>query len=47
MKNSTITLEDFQLDTISKKAQKKIKGGDGEEPIDPNDPKKLGGGGNT
>jgi len=48
MKNSKLSFEDFQPDTISRKAQKTIKGGDDEKPpIDPNDPKKLGGGGNT
>lgn len=47
MKDNTLRLEDFQLDTISKKALKTIKGGDEEPPVDPNDPKKVGGGGNT
>ncbi|WP_369013440.1 rSAM-modified peptide [Flavobacterium anhuiense] len=47
MKNSKLTFEDFLIDTISRKAQKTIKGGEEEGPIDPNDPKKLGGGGNN
>lgn len=48
MKNSKFTLKDFQLETISRKEQKTIKGGDEVPPIDPNDPKKMGGGnGNT
>ena len=42
MKNSKLTFKDFQLDTISNKEQKTIKGGD--DPIDPNEPKKGGGG---
>jgi len=44
MKNSKLTFEDFQLETISRKEQKTIKGGD--DPIDPNEPKKTGGNGN-
>ncbi|WP_125718939.1 rSAM-modified peptide [Flavobacterium ustbae] len=46
MKNSELTLKDFQLDTISKKQQKTITGGDA-PPTDPVDPGKVGGGGNT
>ena len=47
MKNSELTLKDFQLETISRKELKTITGGD-EPPIDPkNDPGKVGGGGNT
>jgi len=44
MKNSLLTFKDFQLETISRKEQKTIKGGNVEEPIDPNEPKKNGGG---
>lgn len=46
MKNNKFTFEDFELETISRKEQKTIKGGDEDPPIDPNDPKKLGGSGN-
>ncbi|MDQ6528327.1 rSAM-modified peptide [Flavobacterium sp. LHD-85] len=46
MKNSKLTFEDFLLDTISRKEQKTIKGGD-EEPLpDPNPGKATGGGNN-
>ena len=45
MKNSKLTFEDFQLETISRKEQKTIKGGD-DPIIDPNEPKKTGGNGN-
>ncbi|GAA3725222.1 MULTISPECIES: rSAM-modified peptide [Flavobacterium] len=44
MKNSKFTFKDFQLDTISKKEQKTIKGGSVPDPTDPNEPKKGGGG---
>jgi len=47
MKSSKLTFNDFQLDTISRKEQKTIKGGDVQEPINPVDPGKVGGGGNT
>ncbi|MDP5198658.1 rSAM-modified peptide [Flavobacterium sp. DG2-3] len=47
MKNNKLTFKDFQLETISRKEQKTIKGGE-DDPIDPNDPKKNNGGnGNT
>jgi len=47
MKNSKLTFEDFLLDTISKKEQKTIKGGD-EEPLpEPNPGKGDGGNGST
>ncbi|MBO9583237.1 MAG: hypothetical protein J7574_03660 [Flavobacterium sp.] len=46
MKNSKLTLEDFQVEIISRKAKKTIKGGDEEKP-EINEPKKLPGGGNT
>ncbi|MFD2942670.1 rSAM-modified peptide [Flavobacterium notoginsengisoli] len=42
MKTTTFTFKDFQTETISKKEQKTIKGGEGED-IDPN---KKGGNGN-
>jgi len=44
MKNNTLTFADFQLETISRKQQKTIKGGDDPIVIDPNEPKKNGGG---
>ncbi|MBJ2123284.1 rSAM-modified peptide [Flavobacterium sp. IB48] len=44
MKNTKLTFSDFQLDTISRKEQKTIKGGGVDDPIDPNEPKKGGGG---
>jgi len=44
MKNSKLTFDDFQLDTISKKEQKAIKGGSQESDVDPG---KSAGGGNT
>ncbi|MFC0777748.1 hypothetical protein [Flavobacterium sp. HJSW_4] len=43
MKDSKLTFNDFQLDTISKKDQKAIKGGSQEPDVDPG---KSGGGGN-
>lgn len=43
MKNSKFTFDDFQLDTISRKEQKAIKGGDQEPEVDPG---KTAGGGN-
>ncbi|MDP5198659.1 TIGR04149 family rSAM-modified RiPP [Flavobacterium sp. DG2-3] len=47
MNNSKLTFNDFQLETISKKELKTVKGGQG-EPVDGNDPKKNdGGNGNT
>ncbi len=47
MKNSKLTFEDFLLDTISKKEQKTIKGGD-EEPLpEPYPGKGDGGNGST
>ncbi|WP_433834763.1 rSAM-modified peptide [Flavobacterium anhuiense] len=46
MKNNTLTFEDFLLDTISKKEQKTIKGGD-EEPFPDPSPGKSAGGGNN
>ncbi|MHC0444152.1 rSAM-modified peptide [Flavobacterium sp. 3-218] len=46
MKRKILTFKDFELETIDKKAQKIIRGGD-EEPIDPpTTPAKSGGGGN-
>ncbi|MDY0989279.1 hypothetical protein BSF41_23880 [Flavobacterium sp. ACN2] len=48
MKNSKLTFENFQLETISRKELKTIKGGD-DPVIDPNnqnEPKKTGGNGN-
>ncbi|MFC4475664.1 rSAM-modified peptide [Flavobacterium chungangensis] len=47
MKDSKLTFKNFQLEAISKKGLKTIKGGD--DPIDPNnqnEPKKTGGNGN-
>ena len=47
MKNNKLTFEKFQLEAISRKELKTIKGGD--DPIDPNnqnEPKKTGGNGN-
>jgi hypothetical protein len=46
MKNSKLTFEDFLLDTISKKEQKIIKGGD-EEPLPEPYPGRSAGGGNN
>ncbi|SCX88066.1 hypothetical protein SAMN02927916_0644 [Flavobacterium anhuiense] len=46
MKNSKLTFEDFLLDTISKKEQKTIKGGD-EEPLPEPYPGRSAGGGNN
>lgn len=46
MKNSQFKLNDFQIDTISKKEQKTIKGGSYND-TEENDPKKVGGNGNT
>ena len=45
MKNKVLKLVDFQLEKINKDAQKVIRGG-GDEPTDPNNPLKNGGGGN-
>jgi natural product precursor len=47
MKNSKLTFKDFQIDTISKKEQKTIKGGSYEDPTDGNNPGKSAGGGNN
>ncbi|MDQ6528328.1 rSAM-modified peptide [Flavobacterium sp. LHD-85] len=47
MKNSTLTFEDFLLDTISRKEQKTIKGGDNEPLPEPNPGKGNGGNGST
>ncbi len=44
MKNNKLTFEDFQLDTISRKEQKTIKGGSYEDTSDPN---RYKGGGNN
>ncbi|WP_343705249.1 rSAM-modified peptide [Flavobacterium sp.] len=46
MKNSKLTFEDFLLDTISKKEQKTIKGGD-EKPLPEPYPGRSAGGGNN
>ena len=46
MRDSKLTLKDFQLETISKKEQKTIKGGETAEE-DPVNPGKVGGGGNA
>ncbi|MBO9583238.1 MAG: rSAM-modified peptide [Flavobacterium sp.] len=47
MKNNKLTFEDFQLDTISRKEQKTIKGGSFEDPTDSTDPNRYKGGGNN
>ncbi|MBL0735978.1 rSAM-modified peptide [Flavobacterium sp. GN10] len=47
MKNNKLTFEDFQLETISRKEQKTIKGGEGEPLPDPNPGKGDGGNGST
>ncbi|MFC4475665.1 rSAM-modified peptide [Flavobacterium chungangensis] len=47
MKNNKLTFENFQLETISRKEQKTIKGGGDDPTIDPNEPKKTGGNGNN
>nr|WP_294788290.1 hypothetical protein [uncultured Flavobacterium sp.] len=42
------TFKDFELETISRKQQQTIKGGeDTTPPVDPVDPKKSAGGGNN
>ncbi|UPZ17024.1 rSAM-modified peptide [Flavobacterium humidisoli] len=48
MKSSKLTFGNFQLEAISRKEQKTIKGGDAPviDPTDPNEPKKTGGNGN-
>lgn len=45
MKKSQLTFEDFQIDTISRKEQKTIKGGSFDD-TEGNDPNKTNGSGN-
>ncbi len=46
--NNILTLKDYDLETISRKQQQTIKGGeDTTPPVDPVDPKKSAGGGNN
>ncbi len=47
MKNSKLTFKDFQLETISRKEQKTIKGGSVDDPTDLNAPQKTNGSGNA
>ncbi|MHC0444153.1 rSAM-modified peptide [Flavobacterium sp. 3-218] len=47
MKHKILTFKDFESETLDKKAQKIIRGGDEEPPINPpTGPVKNGGGGN-
>ncbi|KAF2338938.1 rSAM-modified peptide [Flavobacterium nitrogenifigens] len=47
MKNSTLTFEDFQIETISRKEQQIIKGGDVEPLPEPYPSKGNGGNGSN
>ncbi len=46
MKNKALKITDFEVEKLNKDAQKVVRGGDGDPPIEQNNPIKNGGGGN-